>query len=275
MACDSRTSWVDNQTSFITKWFDSSKYKKTINIDGVMYGFAGLNAIYKLFLEYYTSKEKSEELLDAIVELAKKNKAQFMLMRYDGNDLKIFAYSPPNDLYKIPEIYKSSSDEPLETDSYAIGSGKHSKMYIQHQLNGNVMTPIHKIIFANKTELSKKKYKQLLKIVAEGNTLNEAQAVCLFQACNKKGGDLFTGGNVNMCNIATKADILEQVAIMDKMDQEAKAFDAVCSSPIDAVLEKEHLEQLGHSAVSKSKVILNENMSKLLDSMQTRFDASI
>ena len=275
MACDSRSSLVDKSNGMITKWFDSAKYKKTINIDGVMYGFAGLNTLYKIFLENYSDRETSEDILDAVVELAKNNIAQFMLMRYDGENLKIFAYSPPNALHRVPEIYKISSDLPIETDCYAIGSGKDSKMYLKHQFNASPQVPIHQIISTNKTALSKKKYRHLVLKVSKGNTLTTAESLELYKACSLKGGDLFTGGIVNMCKNATKQEIIEQVAIMEDMDKQAKASGAVCASPINAALEKAHLESLGHSAVSSNRVVMNENMSRLLEKMQDRFDASI
>jgi hypothetical protein len=275
MACDSRSSWIDSSEGMITRWFDSSKYKKTINIDGVMYGFAGLNTLYKIFLEYYSDRESSEKILDAVVELAKNNMAQFMLMRYDGEHLKIFAYSPPNVLHRVPEIYKISSDLPIETDCYAIGSGKDSKMYLKHQFNASPQVPIHQIISTNKTALSKKKYRHLVLKVSKGNTLTTDESIELYQACSSKGGDLFTGGIVNMCKNATKQEIMEQVAIMEDMDKQAKASGAVCASPINAALEKAHLEALGHSAVSSNRVVMNEDMSRLLDKMQGRFDASV
>lgn len=274
MASDSRTSWIEPKKGYMLKWFDSPDYRKTITIDDVMYGFAGANVIYKLFLMNYTDRDSSLNVLDLLVELAKRERVQFSILRFDGEALKLIAYSPEDD-FGNPEIYKISGDEPLNTNIYAIGSGKDSKMYKKHRSNEQAQAPVYKIIAANNNGLKKATCKRVMSKISKGHVLTEDESWDLFGACKNKGGDLFTGGKVNMSKNASKADIDRQVMIMDQMDKQAKAAGAVCASPINAALEKKNLESLGHSAVSDRKVKIDSSNIELFNLMKEQLKASI
>jgi hypothetical protein len=260
----------------IVRWFDSPGYKKTIILNDVIYGFAGANSMYKIFLSNYTNKEDSENVLDLLVETGRIERAQFAILRYDiiQEELKLFIYSAPND-FGSPEIYRISMDEPLDTKIYAIGSGKHSKMYKRNKSGEFAQTPIYRIISANDGVLKKTAHKKIIKNMLDGENLTKEQSILLYQACNSKGGDLFTGGNVNMSKNASKQEIDEQILIMDQMDHLAKAAGAVCASPINAILEKQHLESLGYNALSKHRVKTSGSNAELLRKMQDQLNASI
>jgi hypothetical protein len=243
-------------------------------IDDVLYGFAGTNAIFKIFLQMYTIREQSEFILDTAVELAKKNRVQFFIIKHDEeNGLKLFAYSPGND--NNPEIFRISSDPIIDKNCYAIGSGKHSKEYKKHKLNKNAQMPILKIITANNLGLKKKGMLHLSKGTDSGElTLDESREAYL--ACHSKGGDLFTGGEISMStsNIS-KTQIVEQITILDRMDQEAKQAGAVCSSPVNAAREVDHLKSIGQYSISPYKVEVTCVRNELLNKMQAILDASI
>lgn len=255
-----------------TKWYDSKDFLKNMIIDGVMYGFAGSNAMFKIFLLNYCSKETSDFVLDTVVQLAKKNRVQFFIIRYDGEELKLFAYSPPAD--GSPEIFRISADPCINRSAYAIGSGKFSKEYKKNKGEKSAQVPIRRIISANMKGLKCAGMLDLDKRMANGiMTIEESKMA--FQACNRKGGDLFTGGDVNMSQNATREKIMEQVAIMDRMDQQAKAVGSVCASPVDANLEVEQLRLMGLKAVSDHRIEDTEERKALFRRMQETLSASI
>ncbi|MBS9822615.1 hypothetical protein HKB31_16635 [Vibrio alginolyticus] len=271
IASDSRVTWVDKNQGLPTKWFDSIDFLKTMMIDGVMYGFAGTNVMFKLFLQNYTTKADSEFLLDTIVQLAQVNQVQFFIIRFDGTNLKLFAYSPPGD---APEILRISTDPAIDKGMYAIGSGKYSKEYKKNRANKNAQVPIRKIITANRLGLKKARILDLDKKVSSGVLTHEESQQAYF-ACQSKGGDLFTGGEVKMTKSVTRQQMDEQVAILDRMDQQAKATGAVCASPVDASLEVKQLHSLGQYAVSPNSIEVSEKRTVLLEKMQSVLHASI
>lgn len=274
MASDSRVTWVDKNTNLPIKWFDHVNFLKTLTIDDVIYGFAGTNTMLKLFLNNYTTLEESENLLDTLVELACVNQVQFFFMRYDKT-LKLFAYSPPHPTDKnCPEIYKVSSDPSIDKLSYAIGSGKFSKEFKRHQTNSNAQLPIRKIISANELGLKKARMLDLnSKLISGLLTLEDSKQAYL--ACASKGGDLFTGGEVKMTQNATRQIMKNQVAILESMDQQAKAVGAVCASPVNAALEVKQLSSIGHYAVSPHKHLNSKRKTTLFNEMQEALNASI
>lgn len=273
IASDSRITWIDQNEGLVTKWFDSTVFYKTLTIDDVMYGFAGTNVMFRVFLENYTTKDKSEFVLDTVVDLAKKYQVQFFIIRYDEVGLKLFAYSPPSDDHN-PEIYRISSDPLLDTNMFAIGSGKHSKSYKKNKHNPNAQMPIYRIINANKMGLRKKGMLDLNEKVKTG-LLTSEESRQAFQACLSKGGDLFTGGEVNMSQNATKQQIDDQVAVMVRMDQQAKAGGAVCASPVDAKLEVSQLNSIGQYAVSPNQVASSSERHELIDKMEASLVSAI
>ncbi|EKO3472633.1 hypothetical protein NTH41_001323 [Vibrio fluvialis] len=271
IASDSRVSWVNDQ-GMPVKWFDPKDYRKTIMIDDVMYGFAGTNVMYKLFLEHYTTKEEAESLLDLLVHLAKERKVQFFIIKYCGEALRLFAYSPPNQF--SPEIYRISVDPAIDRDTYAIGSGKFSKEYKKNRMSKHAQVPIRKIINANALGLKKQGMLDLdMRVATSLLSIDESRQA--YQACQLKGGDLFTGGEIKMSKSATRQEIADQIALLDRMDNESKANGAVCASPVNAISEVKELNCIGHYAVSPFSVNVTQERQKLLESMRQRFDASV
>ena len=274
MASDSRVSLIDNSSSLPNRWFDSADYLKTIMLDGVLYGFAGTNTMFKIFMQYYTTKSKSVELLDTLVVLAKDRVAQFFIIRYENNDLRLFAYSPPgpnaNDTH---EIYLISKDPVINKNYYAIGSGKQAKEYKKNRFNSSAQVPIKKIIGANLAGFKKAGMLELLdKVIKEKLTPSESDKA--YFACKAKGGDLFTGGEVKMSKNVNQQQLAEQIKIMDDMDKLAKDSGAICASPIDAALEVKQLKSLGHYAVSPHTVEQSSERTVLLTQMKHTFIAS-
>lgn len=274
IASDSRVTLVDKESNLPIRWFDDQEFLKTLTIDDVMYGFAGCNAMFKIFLAHYTCKEDSEILLDTLVELAHKNQVQFFIIRYDGQ-LKLFAYSPPNpSTTENSEIFRVSTDPVIDKSTYAIGSGKFSKEFKRNQTNPSAQVPIRKIISANQLGLRKAGMLDLARNLTSGDiTLDDSRQAYL--ACFNKGGDLFTGGEVRMTQNATREMIQKQVAILERMDQQAKAVGAVCASPVNAGLEIKQLASIGQYAISPEKGKLSVNHSALFKDMQEALNASI
>jgi hypothetical protein len=264
MASDSRITWVDNEKNLPIRWYDCPNFRKTIIIDGVMYGFAGTNAMFRLFLQNYTTLQKSIDLLDTLILMAKQQRIVIFFIRYDGTDLRLFAYSPLSE--GSPEIYKISTDAPLNLKSYAIGSGKYSKQYKKYAIGNHPQLPIRKIIQANKIGMRKNDILELDKRAKQGNIpLSESRRA--YQACSSKGGDLFTGGEVKMIKAATQEIINQQVDLLIKMDKEAIAHGAVCTSPINALKEVENLRQAGQCAISPTELEMTPEREALLKSL--------
>ncbi|ENN99304.1 MULTISPECIES: hypothetical protein [Pseudoalteromonas] len=274
MASDSRSTMVCLNTNLPLKWMDTDEYLKTIRIDDSLYGFAGTNLVFKMFLMKYKNKESSIELLDSLVEYSKVNSMQFFIMRYDclSDELRVFSYSPKNQ--RDPEIYKISSDNILDTDFYAIGSGKVSKYYKKYKLESCPTVPIEKIIEANNEALNRGGLGHISNLAAVG-PIERSISEQAYQLCKKRGGDIFTGGKVNMSINASANKIAEQVAIMDKMDKNAKALGAVCASPIDAQQEVKQLNRLGHSAISTGTVEMTPERKDLFKDLDAIFNQAI
>ena len=271
IACDSRVTWVNRQ-GLLIKWFDSTEYCKSISIDSVMYGFAGTNVMFKIFLQNYSTLDESEFLLDTCVKLAQEKSIQFFIIRYDGTELKLFAYSPPD--IDEPEILLTSKDPAIDKDVYVIGSGKYAKEYKKHRRNLNASFPIKKIISANILGMKKSGMLHLNDKVAK-QALTPKESYDAFYACKNKGGDIFTGGEVKMNQNATRQQINDQVAILDRMDQESKAQNAACASPVNARLEVNQLNSLGHYAVSPNEIEMSTRRELLLKQMRATLSASI
>jgi ATP-dependent protease HslVU (ClpYQ) peptidase subunit len=272
MASDSRVTWVDKESNLPIKWFDSIDYLKTIAIDNVLYGFAGANAMFKAFLIHYKTKESSMFLLDSLVVIAKEKRFQFSIIRYDADYLRLFSHSPVSD--KFPEIYRISSDPPINRNHYAIGSGSQSKMYKRFKIKECSKLPIRKIINANIEGLRKKGMLNVDKIVSV-RRLTDEESQGAYYACAKKGGDIFTGGEIRVCKESNDMQIAEQIDIMNKMDAQAKAAGAVCASPFNASLEVKQLEKMGQYAVSQHQVEMSGERKALLDQIGKTLQNSI
>lgn len=272
MASDSRVSWVNNSLGIPTRWFDVSDFHKSVTIDGVVYGFAGTNAMFKMFLMMYSDKASSEFLLDTIVEKARMLSIQFFIMRYDGVKLRLFAYSPKND--QGEEIYRISTNPEINQSYHAIGSGSQSKEYKRNRLNTSAILPIRKIIKANFAGMKKQGMLQLNKKVLQ-EEISPDESRDAFIACQAKGGDLFTGGEVNMSQLNSNTDIKKQINIMNDMDLMAKANNSVCASPINAGLEIEQLNRIGQFSVSPERVEMTPERNALFSEMDKILGASI
>lgn len=274
MASDSRVSWIDKSNNLPTRWFDSKDYLKTITLDGVLYGFAGANVMFKMFMENYKNKDDSINLLDTLVLFAKQNIVQFFIIRYGDDELKLFAYSPPNpNENDTQEIFRISKDPTIDKEFYAIGSGKHSKQYKKNRLNSSAQFPIRKIIAANLSGFKKAGVLELINKVTKSK-LTPKESEQAYFACQNKGGDLFTGGEVNMSKNTNKQQLAEQVKIMDDMDKQAKANGAICASPVNAALEVAQLQSLGQYAVSPHQVEQSSDRTSLLNKLNSTFNAS-
>lgn len=275
MASDSRVTMIDDYTGLPIKWFDSTDFKKTVMLDGVMYGFAGANVIFKMFLDMYQDKATSEHLLDTLVYFSRQHRIQFFIIRYDLPDLKLFAYSPSSSHgVDSPEILRISADPAIERNIYAIGSGKYSKAYKQYKMNKSVHLPIRKIISANGQGVKKAGMIELNKKGFQG-TISTEESRDLYQACASRGGDLMTGGEINMTRNMTAQERKEQVDILHRMDLEAKAVGAVCASPVDASFEVRELRALGQYSVSPHAACDLGGRQNLLDEMNFILKESI
>lgn len=264
---DSRVTWVGN-LGLPKRWYDPVGYRKTIMIDDVLYGFAGANVMYKMFLENYTTLQESEFLLDTCVAFAKQASIQFFIIRYDGQNLKLFAYSPPgNENVVQPEIYRVSNDPCIVKDLYAIGSGKYSKEFKKNRSNKNSEFIIKKIISANLAGMKKTGTLYLGEEVTQ-RVLTLEESSQAYHACRDNGGDVFTGGDIYMSQNATKQQIREQIEILERMDMEAKAANAVCASPVDASSEVRQLSSQGQYAVSPHVINITPQRQELLNKMR-------
>lgn len=268
MASDSRVTWV-NQDNLPIQWFDSTDYLKTLMIDGVMYGFAGTNMIFKMFLKTYTTVEQSEFALDSAVLFAKKKGIQFFIIRYDGA-LKLFAYSPPGG--NNPEIFRMSKDPEIKKSTYAIGSGKYAKEFTRNKMAPHAQVPVRRIISANLLGL---KNIPGFSQASASQKLTPEQSINAYHACKRKGGDIFTGGEVNMSQHVTHHQVQKQIDILERMDNQAKAVGAVCASPVDAILEVNQLRQMGQYSVSPFKIESSPERDVLLKQMEEIFQQSI
>lgn len=266
IACDSRVSWINNDGLPI-RIFDSLDYFKALTIDGVMYGFAGTNLIFKEFLKNYKTKADSITLLDTLVQFAKNNKMQFFMIRYENNELKLFAYSPDFPEINSPEIFRISKDPAISQSIFAIGSGKHCKVYKKNKVNLDPRVPIRYIISANTKGLKKNHMLDLVDgSVTRKLTLDESRLA--YQACKGQGGDIFTGGEVRVTHQISQHQIDSQIKVMDDMDRQAKASNAVCASPVNAHLEIKQLESMGHYAVSSFSIDDTQERRDLLSQLQ-------
>lgn len=273
---DSRVSWVTGD-GMVAKVSDSPDYFKIANINDVLYGFAGTNYIYKIFLQHYdAASNASDMLLDSLVALAKQNKIQFSFLRFDG-ELREFAYSPP-DADGQNEIFLDSKSKPLSTKMYAIGSGKVSKMYRQGKMNPMVCYPIKRIIGANNTALSKKKYEEV-RAKLNGTPLSEDEAILVYRACHKAGGDIFTGGEVRVMERSTKVttidDAKKQVQILDQLDAQAKSQGLTCASPINAEKEISQLVSLGVNPVRAGEIDADLQESEIYKSVARSLESCL
>ncbi|WP_271273837.1 hypothetical protein [Aliamphritea hakodatensis] len=253
IAADTRVSRM-NHNGHIVSWNDVRSYLKCIKIGGALYGFAGTNRIFTAFLQEYSEViTDSNHVLDTLVEAAKEVGYQFYIMRYDGT-LQVFAYSAPDPSRNQPEIKRTSNEPPINKSSFAIGSGQYSRMYKKFRTQGGAQLPIHKIITANLKAIQEQ---NLHDIATKANSviLDDDDAIKISLACDQHGGDLATGGHINMTNkqdnLKMERELVEQqVELLQALEKSASAAGLVCASPFDATEEAARLQKLGQEACS-------------------------
>ncbi len=248
MAADSRVSYIDPKTGKLQSWKDYDDYLKAIEYNGKLYGFAGSNRFFLLFLlNMQANKFTDVQILHALARMAKKESDDFLIMRYD-TELHCFGYLSDSDsLYDI-------NSAPLKTDKYAIGTGAYTPTYKRHQKNISAMFPIKQIIAVNGKALLKAEKK------ANGRPIDHS-LVCL-----KAGGDHGTGGEIKMTTLQTEKNVVQaQIDVLKRISSEANASRAVAVCSFDTQVEKEKLEKLGVKP-SDVEQALSQEEEELMDS---------
>lgn len=249
MAADSRVSYVDPKTGHLMSWKDYDEFLKAIEYDGKLYGFAGSNKFFLLFLlNMQAGKYNDVQILHALAGMAKQQSDSFLIMRYD-TELHCFGYlSDSNSLYDI-------NSAALNTDKYAIGTGAYTPTYKKHQKNISAMFPIRQIIAVNEKALAKAEKR------AKGQSIDHS-LVC-FQA----GGDHGTGGEIKMTTLQTETNVVQaQINVLKRISSEANASRAVAVCSFNAQVEKEKLEKLGVKP-NKTEQILSDEEEELMDNL--------
>ena len=253
MASDTRVSYL-NSNGKIAKWDDVDEFLKCVDIGGVLYGFAGTNIIFAEFLkEYDLIINRSDFWLDSLVEFAKHIGVQFYIMRYDGS-LQLFAYSRADPGSDQPEIKRTSRDQAVNSKTFAIGSGRFSKMYKENKGKGGAQLPIRRIVGANLKAIARCNLKDVVK-KAKNATLNDKESEKIAFACYEEGGDLPTGGKINMTtkqsDIQMERELVgEQVKLLEGLEDAASSNDLRCASPFDAAEEAARLNSMGQVVCS-------------------------
>ncbi|MFA0613906.1 hypothetical protein AB4582_06730 [Vibrio splendidus] len=247
MAADSRVSYIDAKSGQLQSWKDYDDYLKAIECDGKLYGFAGSNRFFLLFLLNLQQKKYTDvQILHALAGMAKKEKDSFLIMRYD-TELHCFGYLSDSDsLYDI-------NSAALETDKYAIGTGAYTPTYKRHQTNISAMFPIKQIIVVNEKAVAKAEKK------AKGQPIDHP-FICL-----KAGGDHGTGGEIKMTTLQTESNVVQaQINVLKRISSEANASRAVAVCSFDSQVEREKLENLGVKP-NKTEQVLSKEEEELMD----------
>lgn len=238
MAADSRVTFQDSEGKAV-KCIDYDNYLKIITVNGVLYGFAGANSMYSLFLEYELGRKvgmNDVQFLDELASVGKQNMQEFIIMRYE-NELRSFGYLGD-------DIYDSSS-EPLRVTYHAIGSGSKTKVYKKHKSDMSPRIPISKIIDTNSKATKK---------ATIGTSIMD-----LVHACYQSGGDYGTGGKINMTTMQSEMDVVsEQVSLLATISGQAASFNAVAVCSLDASTERRKLESKGVHPSTKQQDVPSE-----------------
>lgn len=247
MAADSRVSYVDKDTGELQSWKDYDDYLKAIEYDGKLYGFAGSNKFFLLFLlNIQVGKYTDVQILHALAGMAKKESDSFLIMRYD-TELHCFGYLSDSD--SLYDIHSAA----LNTDKYAIGTGAYTPTYKKHQNNISAMFPIRQIIAVNEKALTKAKKR------AKGQAIDHPFV------CFKAGGDHGTGGEIKMTTLQTETNVVQaQIDVLKRISSEANASRAVAVCSFDSQVEREKLENLGVKP-SKNEQVLSKEEEELID----------
>jgi hypothetical protein len=257
----------------MTKWLDVPEYRKVISIDDVLYGFAGANMFYEAFLREYDGVIKNSDfVLDNLIEAARKHSAQFYMIRFD-RELALFAYSPKHN--NDPEIYRISKDPRISKTRFAIGSGQYSGMYKKFRNKGAAPLSIRKIIGANNKAIREHQLHDLA-VKGTASILSTDEAVKISAACNLLGGDLATGGNIQIARRgrrmkSEKEAVMEQAELLAKVDAQASANGLYCASPFNAREEAARLESIGQPVHSEFKVDVTPESMQFQSKLESFF----
>ncbi|OBU45610.1 hypothetical protein AYY27_13305 [Photobacterium damselae] len=250
MAADTRVSF-QSETGGIASWKDYKAYRKAIEINGILYGFAGTNLYFIELLEELRLGSADVDVLDFLATEAQTADQSFIVMRYD-NDLRIFGFLDG-------ALYDSSSTI-LNVDYYGIGSGAHCSVYKKHKSSNSALIPIRKIIETNE--------KAIKKAVKKDASLSQEH---YGNICHQAGGDNGTGGEINMTTQQKSTNIIEdQLGVLRAIENEAASYGAVAVCSIDEVLEKEKLDKLGVKASNMQQKVPNREQQKLHERMTKR-----
>ncbi|MUK47568.1 hypothetical protein GNP85_00035 [Aliivibrio fischeri] len=250
MAADTRVSFAD-ENGRVVSWTDYKDYRKAIDVNGVLYGFAGLNDYYEELLEELNIGSNDIDVLDFLSQQAKKENHSFIVMRYE-TDFRIFGHLD-NTLY-------DSTSTALNVEYHGIGSGANSRIYKKHRNNNSPLIPIRKII-----ETNEKAIKQATK---NGASINKEHYATI---CAQAGGDNGTGGVINMTTAQkTNAIIQEQLTTLRSIGTEAASLGAVAVCSMDESFEKQKLDKLGVQASKNYQNVPNKDQQELHERMIKR-----
>ncbi|AYV12973.1 hypothetical protein [Shewanella algae] len=232
MAADSRVTFQSAGVTVSCKDYDG--YRKVIDVDGVLYGFAGANSMFHLFLVHELGAKfgmTDVEFLDQLADSGKQNSQEFVIIRYSG-ELRTFGYLGG-------EVFDSTS-EPLKCSFYGIGSGAKTRVYNKHKNGASPMTPISKIIQMNAKTVKK--------------FSSSAAIMDLVHACHSAGSDYGTGGKINMTTTQSSMEVVrEQARLLETISGHAAAYNAVAVCNFDASVEKSKLEKKGVKPSTKQQ----------------------
>lgn len=241
---------MDENTGKVSHWQDFPKYKKSFCYQDVMYGFAGANRVYILFLynmqKLSVDERKSEDvnLLNWVAQVAKDEKLDFMMMRYDGT-LQVFGY-----LADFDALYDSSSGG-LTVEQHGIGSGSQSQVYKDNKSSPCPRSPIQAII--DKNELALKQLER--KVRRRGAAIESISIDEKITECQEMGSDPFTGGGIVMTKHISQDKIFaEQLSVLSSIDGVAAMNNTYAFCSLDPTVEKAKLDKLGFKPNQKSSL---------------------
>lgn len=269
MAADSRVTFEHGDGTRTCRDYDN--YLKVIKYNDVLYGFAGTNNYFQKFLELLLTSSLSDmQILDALTSAANRNKHDFLVLRYE-DELRCFGY-----IVKENSLYDSSV-EPLNVESYGIGSGATTTIYKKHSEHRLPSFPIRKIIDKNSAAIAKAKKKESQKVAKmkkQGLRNVNPQAIDCAYVCAKAGGDYGTGGVIKMTDMQLERDVVQaQIGVLAGISQDAKSSNAVAVCSFDAKTEKEKLDSLGVHA-RETDVTFTEEEELLVQELTQSLSAS-
>lgn len=250
MAADTRVSY-SNAANIVVGWEDYDDYRKAIEVDGVLYGFAGRNDYFIDLLEELLIGSNDIDVLDFLALNAKDKNHSFAILRFDG-ELRIFGY--------LDKTLYDSSSTVLNVSTYGIGSGAKCDVYKKHKKNISPLIPIRKIIETNSKAIKKAQ-------ANDASIKKDQYGIICFQA----GGDNGTGGVINMTTAQnSNAIVQDQLDTLRAIQTEAASLGAVAVCSIDESYEKKKLDKLGVQASKNTQSVPNKEQQELHERMMKR-----